>query len=247
MASANDEPAKEPTSPPTGAARPGPATSPPQRDRITGFSILFVAFCAALIISWKASEAVRPNVAAEPEPPTSEGLVGYPHQVEPLNALRVARDLTERTQLRRILATGVSPDGTVDLSQPSAGIRYDFDSAAGEGPEAPRPAGTVRHARYCGRQSVHVKADGIAAEADQPRAVCRAALGSPLPEPRCSLQQLWSLAKERKPDASGVATIEYYRADEGPAWRFSQAGLDFVIFGDCERELKGKEARPLGP
>ena len=220
-----------------------------KRDRVAGFSILFIAFCAALIISWKASEAVRPNVASEPAPPTSEGLEGYPRQVAPLAALSVARRLTERNQLRRIVATGVASDGTVDLGQAHAGIRYDFDSALGEGPEPPRPAGTVQHTRFCGRQSVHVKGDGIAAEADQPRATCRPALGEPLPEPRCSLQHLWSLARERQPGAEGRALIEYYRAEEGPAWRFSlpEARLHFTISGDCERELNGKDARSLGP
>lgn len=235
---------------PPAAASPPPAPAPAvKRDRMMGFSIIFIAFSAALIISWKASEAVKPNVAAVPGPPTSEGLAGYPDRVDPLAALAAARSLTERLQLRRIVAHGVSPDGTVDLADPKASVRYDFDSALGEGPEPPRPPGTVRYARYCGRQVVHIKKDGIFAEPDQPRMACRQAAGEPLPEPRCSPAQLWTLARERHANAEGRATIEYFRAHEGPAWRFSLPGgnLHFTMSGDCERELQGKAGRAVVP
>lgn len=222
---------------------------PVKRDRVAGFSIIFVAFAAALVISWKASEAVRPNVAPPPEPPTSEGLAGYPRQVDPVLTLAMARALTQRQQLRRIVISGVAPDGTVDLERPNAAIGYEFDSARGEGPEAPRPAGTVRAVHYCGRQTVNVKRDGIFADPDQPRAPCRANAGAPLPEPRCDLERLWAMARERGAQAAGYATIEYFRAIEGPAWRFSlpEGKVTFTVFGDCQRELRGKEARPVSP
>jgi hypothetical protein len=43
--------------------------------------------------------------------------------------------------------------------------------------------------------------------------------------------------------------IEYFRAHEGPAWRFSLPGsnLNFTMSGDCERELQGKPGRALVP
>ena len=222
---------------------------PIKRDRVAGFSIILVTFCAALVISWKASEAVKPNIAPAPAPPTSEGLAGYPGKVDPVLTLGLAQQLTGREQLRRIVATGVGADGTLDLDRAGASIRYEFDSAQGEGPEAPRPAGTVRAMHYCGRQTVHVKREGIYADPDQPRAPCRANAGAPLPEPRCNLDRIWSLARERGAPNTGHATIEYYRANEGPAWRFSlpEAKVNFTLFGDCERELRGKEARPLTP
>jgi hypothetical protein len=220
-----------------------------KRDRVAGFSIIFVAFSAALVISWKASDAVKPNVAAPPGPPTSEGLAGYPNQVEPVAALSSARGLTQRGQLRRIVAAGVGAQGTVDLARPNAAIRYEFDSAQGEGPEPPRPAGTVRAVHYCGRQTVHVGREGLFADPDQPRALCRPASGAPLPEPRCTPARLWAIARERGAPNAGFATVEYFRAQEGPAWRFSlpEAKIGFTMFGDCERELKGKDARPLLP
>jgi hypothetical protein len=157
-----------------------------------------------------------------------------------------ARALTERHQLRRIVATLVASDGTVDLTRPGANIRYEFDSAPGEGPEPPRPAGTVRATNFCGRQSVQVRAEGIAADPDQSRGVCRAAAGEPLPEPHCGPRQLWGAALERGAPKDGHAVIEYYRAHEGPAWRISIAGsVHFTLYGDCERELEGDAARAL--
>lgn len=216
-------------------------------DRAAGFSIIFVAFSAALVVSWKASEAVRPNLAAEPAPPTSEGVEGFPEHVDPIAMLARARTLTERDQLRRITMARVASDGTVDLRQPHASIRYEFDSAAGEGPDAPRPAGTVRPVHYCGRQAVQIGSDGIQAEADQPKSLCRPGAGEALPAPRCGPRQLWSLARQRGADADGQATIEYYRSHEGPAWRFSLASphLQFTMYGDCEHELEGDSGRPL--
>jgi hypothetical protein len=221
----------------------------PKRDRVAGFSIIFVAFAAALIISWKASDSVKPNVAPPPGPPTSDGLAGYPRQVDPVVALDAARELTGRQQLRRIVAAGVGADGTIDLERPNAAVRYEFDSAQGEGPEPPRPAGTVRSVHHCGRQTVHVGREGIFADPDQPKAVCRPNVGAPLPAPRCAPARLWALARERGAPNGGFATIEYFRAHGGPAWRFSlpEPKVAFTVFGDCERELKGKDARPLAP
>jgi len=218
-------------------------------DRVAGFSIIFAAFCAALVVSWKASEAVRPNVAAVPAPPTTEGLAGFPDRVDPLHALARARALTEREQLRRLTISQVGADGTVDLRQPRANVHYEFDSAAGEGPEAPRPAGTVRPVHYCGRQSIQIRSDGIVAEPDQPKAICRPSAGEPLPAPRCGPRELWSLALQRGAPADGRATVEYYRSHEGPAWRFSLINprVSFTMYGDCEHELVGDSGRPLGP
>jgi hypothetical protein len=218
-----------------------------ERDRAAGFSIIFAAFSAALVVSWKASESVRPNLASEPAPPTAEGVAGFPEHVDPIAMLARARALTERDQLRRITMAQVGSDGTVDLRQPHARIRYEFDSAAGEGPDAPRPVGTVRPVHYCGRQAVQIRSDGIQAEPDQPKSPCRPSAGEALPAPRCGPLQLWSLARQRGAAADGRATIEYYRSHEGPAWRFSLASphLQFTMYGDCEHELEGDSGRPL--
>jgi hypothetical protein len=230
-------------------SRPGSEATAWRRDRVAGFSIILASFAAALVISWKASDAVKPRVAAEPGPPTAEGLDGYPSRVDPLAALRAARSLTERDQLRRIVASGVSSDGTVDLERAQSSVRYELDSAAGEGPQAPRAPGTLPRGTHCGRQTVHVRRKGIQAAPDQPRSPCAASHGEPLPEPRCSLRQIWQVAIERGAPPDGRASIDYFRAHGGPAWRFSMQGsrVRFTLFGDCETELTGKAARPLIP
>src|SRR5262245_5660875 len=131
MGSGPDEsPASQPAGTPAAAPLAARRKAPMERDRVAGFSIIFAAFSAALVVSWKASESVRPNLAAEPAPPTSEGIAGFPEQVDPIAMLARARGLTERDQLRRITMAQVGSEGTVDLRQPHANIRYEFDSSA---------------------------------------------------------------------------------------------------------------------
>lgn len=232
----------------TGARGAPPANDRPRegrRDRALGFSIIGVAFLGALAISWTSSQAVRPRVAPEPAPPTSEGLPGFPTRVDPVAALARAETLTERNQLRRMLATGVASDGTVDVSQPGSAILFEFDSKRGEGPEAPRPPGTLPKGPYCGRQQVNIRQDGIYADPDQPAARCAGEAREPLPEPRCSLERIWQNALKRGAPVDGRATIEYYRAQGGPAWRFSLShpSVRFTLYGDCETPLTGAAAR----
>jgi hypothetical protein len=215
---------------------------------LLGFAIIGAAFVSALAISWKSSQSVRPNLAEEPAPPTTEGLKGFPDRIDAIESLALAETLTERRQLRRIWASGVASDGTVDLNAPNASVRYEFDSARGEGPEAPRPLGTVPRGPYCGRQTVNITPQGIFSDPDNPTARCAPDAGDALPEPRCTLQHIWQTAVARGADAKGRAVIEYYRSNAGPAWRFSMAGssVRFSVYGDCERVLAGSDARSKG-
>ena len=212
-----------------------------------GFVILTVAFIAALCISWKSTEAVKPNVADTPAPATSDGVSGFPKAVDALAQLERARDLTARRELRRILLTGVRSDGTLDLTQSRSGARFEFASARGEGPEPPRPVGTAPRGQYCGRQIVHLTAKGMFADPDLPRAACARQKGDPLPPPQCSAAQIWAQALQRGVDVRQTAAIEYYRARGGPAWRFTAVGspLSFALYGDCEKELSSEAARRL--
>jgi hypothetical protein len=239
------------TVPSSGAAKPSLANrsgGPFARDRLVGFSILAVAFAGALLISWKSSQSVRPEVAEEPAPPTSDGLDGFPDRIDAVQSLAVAEALTERRQLRRLWASGVASDGSIDLRVPNAGVRYEFDSKRGDGPEPPRPPGTVPRGPYCGRQTVNISPQGIFAEPDNPTARCSPDAGDALPEPRCTLQGIWRTAMARGADGKGRATIEYYRAHGGPAWRFSMPGssVRFSVYGDCETILTGSQARAKG-
>ncbi|MET0409704.1 MAG: hypothetical protein ABW217_00340 [Polyangiaceae bacterium] len=191
---------------------------------------------------------MRPEVAEEPAPPTSDGLDGFPDRIDAVQSLEVAEALTERRQLRRLWASGVASDGSIDLRVPNAGVRYEFDSKRGEGPEPPRPPGTVPRGPYCGRQTVNISPKGIFAEPDNPTARCSPDAGDALPEPRCTLQGIWRTAMARGADGKGRATIEYYRAHAGPAWRFSMAGssVRFSVYGDCETILSGSQSRAKG-
>jgi hypothetical protein len=215
-----------------------------RRDRRMGLLIVGVAFVAALSISWWARGVSTPGNADRPSPPTADGVVGFPHKVEAVGTLEAARSLTKRVELRGIAALAVKSDGTVDVSAPGSRIRYVFSSPRGEGPQPVRPPGTLPNRAYCGRQNIHVKKDGMVADPDQSTAPCPAERGDGLPAPRCSPKEVWQVAIRRGAPADRLASIDYFRASAGPAWRFEIPGTphSFTLYGDCVRELYGFEA-----
>jgi hypothetical protein len=214
-----------------------------RRDRMMGLLIVGVAFLAALCVSWWARGVASPG-DAPPGPPTADGVVGFPHRVEAVATLEAARSLTKRTDLRGIAVLGVHSDGTIDLSSPGSRIRYVFSSGRGEGPQPPRPPGTLPKRAYCGRQNIHIHGLGMVADPDQASAPCAAERGDALPFPRCGPREVWKVAVQRGAPADHLASIEYFRAAGGPAWRFEIPGTPhkFVLYGDCVRELSGAEA-----
>jgi hypothetical protein len=220
-----------------------------ERDRRMGILIVASAFAAALCISWWARSRSGGEPEYPPPPPTTEGLVGYPHQVDVLASLAGARKLTERDQLRGIAVWGAKSDGTVDVSSAGSRIRYSFASARGDGPQPPRPPGTLPKREYCGRQNVHVKSEGFVADPDQPATPCPVVRGDQLPEPRCGPKEVWQKALAKGAPADQRALIEYYRAEAGPAWHFTIPGTRFLftLYGDCERELYGVDANGSVP
>jgi hypothetical protein len=218
-------------------------TSPARlRDRNMGLLIVGAAFVASLGVSfWARTKAT--SGAEAPAPPTTSGVIGYPTKVDPVGSLELARSLSVRPQLRGMTITGARSDGTVDVSKPGTGVRYTFTSGRGEGPQPPRPPGTLPKRQHCGRQVVHVRGDGMAAEHDRPDAAC-IERGDPLPTPRCGPKELWAHAVAKGAPADRLATIDYYRVSAGPAWRFDIPGTPhhYVLYGDCGRELAGAEA-----
>lgn len=217
------------------------------RDRNTGLFIVGVAFVASLGISfWARTKAT--SGAEAPAPPTTTGITGFPAAVDAVGALELARTLTVRTQLRGVNLTGARSDGTVDVSKPGTAIRYTFSSPRGEGPQPPRPPGTMPKRQHCGRQVVHVKNDGMVAEQDRADAPC-IDRGDPLPTPRCGPKDVWQYAISKGAPPNGIATIDYYRAQAGPAWKFEIPGspYHYVLYGDCGRELAGAEASGTPP
>jgi hypothetical protein len=215
-----------------------------RRDRLIGLIIVAVTFCFALGLSWWAKVQSRPESSPLPGPPTTEGLIGYPSSVDPVQALTVARTLTKRSMLRGFSAEGVNSDGTVDLSEGPGRVRYAFQSAPGEGPQPPRPPGTLARRLYCGKQNVHLVTEGLVADPDDADYPCPPRHADALPEPRCGPRDVWKYAIGKGAPSKRLARVEYYRAKVGPAWRFELPGTPhrFSLYGDCERKLTPAEA-----
>jgi hypothetical protein len=209
--------------------------------------IIGAAFLAALCLSWWARGVASPSELESPAPPTTAGVVGFPNQVDPIASLDLARTLTKRADLRGITATGVRSDGTVDVTGPGHLINYSFSSARGEGPQPPRPPGTLPKHAFCGKQTVHVRPEGMGADPDLVGLPCTPS-PEPLPTPRCGPKQVWQSAIKHGAPTDLLATVEYFRSVTGPAWRFTVNGQKpMVFYGDCERELVGAETAVAGP
>lgn len=230
-----------------------PLSTPPDparsRDRLIGLVLVAVSFAICLALSLWAKEKSRPETSSPPGPPTVSGLVGYPNEVDALGALAAARKLTPRPLLRGIVLEGVQSDGNIDVSEGPGRVRYAFQSEAGHGPQPPREPGTLPKRVTCGKQNVVLRKEGLVAEPDQADYPCPPGGLEALPEPQCSLRELWKLAKRRKVPRERAAHIEYFRSKAGPAWRFEITGTAhrFTMYGDCKRELVGLEAHGSVP
>jgi hypothetical protein len=210
--------------------------------------LVAVAFMVCLALSMWAKEKSRPEISEPPGPPTVQGIVGYPKEVDAVATLTAARALTKRPALRGIVLDGVASDGSLDFTESTTRARYTFQSSAGHGAQPPREPGTLPKRITCGKQNVLVTKQGLVAEPDQADYPCPPGGVEPLPEPQCSPKELWKAARRRKVPRNRPAHIEYFRAKAGPAWRF-EIGTQhrFTLYGDCERELVGPEAHGTVP
>jgi hypothetical protein len=217
-------------------------------DRIRGLVIVGATFVLCLLVSVWARRRARPEVSTPPAPPTTVGVVGFPNTVDMIKTLGAARLLTPRNLLRGITADGVDSSGHVDVSA-NGHVHYSFQSAPGQGPQPPREPGTLARRPYCGRQTVDVGKSGLVAELDIADASCSPHPSDPLPEPHCGPAEVWAYAATRGAKTKFPAHIEYYRANAGPAWRFegSHSSLRFSLYGDCKRELDGRDAVNVAP
>lgn len=220
-----------------------------RKDRVVGLVILVLAFAAGLGISLWAKRASRPEIAEPPGPPTTEGIVGYPGAVDVVHTLPAARKVTKRPLLRNIFAEGVKSDGTIDLGEGPGRARYTFQSDEGKGPQPAREPGTLPRRHYCGKQTVHLRKEGLVADPDITDYPCPQVLTDPLPEPRCGFADIWAHAIKQGAPRNRMARIEYYRSKAGPAWRFEMPGSShrFSLYGDCARQLDENEAVNLSP
>ncbi|MFO0570646.1 MAG: hypothetical protein U0263_33725 [Polyangiaceae bacterium] len=220
------------------------------RDRVVGLMIIIAAFVAGLAMSLWAKGKTRPELPEPPAPPTLGGIVGYPNAVDILSSLPGARAVTKRTLLRNIWAEGVKSDGTLDLNDITGRARYTFQSLEGEGPQPAREPGTLPRRHYCGKQTVHLKKEGLVADPDVTDYPCPSQTLDPLPEPpRCGFAEVWAHAIKSGAPRERMARIEYYRAKAGPAWRFEIPGTPhkFALYGDCGRQLDEAEAFTVAP
>lgn len=216
-----------------------------RRDRVVGLTIVAVAFAFSLAISYWAKLKSEPEQGGPLPPPTTERIEGFPNGVSAEKNLARAREVTRRLLLRGFVVEGARSDGTVDVSKPEHGVRYSFQSPAGHGPQPPREPGVVPRRDLCGRQSVWIRANGLAPESDNAEVSCAASPPDPLPDPDCSLEQVFKWAIEHhKVAPEALARVEYYRAHAGPAFRFESfdRSVSFAIDAECTRELTGREA-----
>jgi len=215
-------------------------------DRIRGLVIVGLAFVLCLLLSLWAKRRATPEQSIPPAPPTTAGLTGYPKAVDPVKSLALARTLTPRNLLRGISADWVERTGLVDLAAHGR-VRYFFQSAVGQGPQPKREPGTLARRPYCGRQTVTLSKAGAEADVDNAEAACASPALDPLPEPHCTMADIWAYALAHGVTKDRVAHIEYYRASAGPAWRFDIGGTTrFTLYGDCKRELDGHDALSVG-
>lgn len=220
-----------------------------RRDRIQGLAIIVLAFGGCMGLSIWGMRVSTPRPAPAPLPASEDGVIGFPSGVRPFDVLERARALTLRDRFRGFEAKGVRPDGTLDFSQPGTDLRFVFQSPQGRGPQPVREPGTLPQRRYCGAQSVVVDKGGIVAVADRPDHPCGSdeieELGVPT---ACTIDALWKIAEQKKIKRKGVATIEYFDAVGGPAFRFDKDRRTFVVSArDCRTEFKGREQRGFLP
>lgn len=225
-----------------------------RRDRVLGLSILGLSFAGSMALSLWAKDETTPRAAPPPAPPTTMGVPGFPARVRPHELVERARSLSVRSLLQGFDAEGVRADGTMDFSAKGTALRFAFQSPRGHGPQPARAGGTLPERTYCGLQSVSVGPHGIAAEKDDMKVACSHKEPRALPPPdRCTVTDVWAVARSRHIDDGGTARIEYFWAEAGPAYRFTKEEKKkptqrFVISAkDCKKLFGGKQQRGSVP
>jgi hypothetical protein len=234
---------------PAAPAPPTPQQLARERDKRLGLVIVLLAFLIGIGISAWAKHASRPETSEPPGPPVTLGVMGYPDRVDVVKTFAAARSMTKRTLFRGFTAEGVRSDGTIDVSEGPGRARYAFQSPPGHGPQPPVEPGTLPRRQYCGRQDVRLRHEGLVLENDRADAPCSSRHPEPLPDPQCSLRDVWRHALAKGAPADRLARVEYYRARTGPAFRFelAEGGHNFVLYGDCKRELTGPDTHGRVP
>ncbi|HEX3854354.1 MAG TPA: hypothetical protein VHW01_25495, partial [Polyangiaceae bacterium] len=201
-------------------------------DRLRGLVVVGLTFVLCLLVSAWVRRRSLPQLSTPPAPASSAGVVGFPSSVDVVKNLALARQLTPRALLRGIVVENVKSDGTIDVTA-RGHVRYSFQGAEGDGPQPAREPGTLARRPTCGRQTVEIRKEGMRAETDAAEAACAPHPSDPLPDPHCTLAEIWAHAALRGVPTERAAHIEYYRATAGPAWRFEAPHVRgrFVLYG----------------
>ena len=216
-----------------------------RKDKRLGLIIIGVTFVGCILLSLWGKEASEPMEAPPPRPPTTSGIEGWPKSVDVTASLATAREMTPRVQLRGFVAEKVNSNGTVDFKKNGASVRYSFQSGPGEGPQPKREPTTVGHRSYCGRQNVYIRRHGMVAEPDMAAFPCGSELKEALPDPECTLKEVWDfMIKKKRAPSDKPARIEYYMAKKEPAYRFTLPGTKHrqSLSADCRRVLSHADA-----
>jgi hypothetical protein len=208
-------------------------------------AIILLAFLGCMGLSVWGMMVSTPRPAPVPAPVTTEGIRDFPKAVQPFAMLARAQSLSVRDKFRGFTIKGIRADGTVDLTEENAFIRYSFQSASGRGPQPPREPGTLPNRRYCGVQHVLLDRQGIVAKGDNPHRACGSGLIEDLGEPRhCPITRLWKTAKKNGFDLNKPARLEYFEAEDGRAFRFTQKRKSIVVSArNCHSLFKGRASR----
>jgi hypothetical protein len=230
--------------PPAAPAEPTAESLARERDKRMGLVIVLSAFVVGIGISAWAKHASRPETSEPPGPPVTIGVAGFPDHVDVVKTFAAARGMTKRTLFRGFVAEGVRSDGTIDVSEGPGRARYAFQSPPGLGPQPVVEPGTISRKPYCGRQDVRLRHEGLVLEPDKADVACSSRHAEPLPDPMCSLADVWRYARSKGVPSDRLASIEYYRARTGPAYRFEvrENRQHFVLYGDCRSELTPADA-----
>lgn len=221
-----------------------------RQDRLVGIGLLCLTFVASLGFSlWAMYKAVT-FPSEPPAPPSKEGIAGFPKTVRPFEVLARARSLTQRHNFVGMVAEGVRPNGTIDMSEKGSKLRFAFQSLPGQGPQPARDPGTIPKRHFCGLQSIYVVKKGLYAADDKTQEKCPARDPKDLEIPKaCSLEQVWRIAIEKSLPTAELARIEYYQSHKGPAFRFLQSGHErfSVLAKDCKKLIYGRDQRGTVP
>ena len=215
---------------------------------IVGFVLLGAIF--ALLRSAPAP-AADPNAAVAAIP-------GAPHAVDPIALLPMARERARvRTSLVSIEARYVGENGRVDLRAPSymGSITYTFGERPPEvAPDPSAPLGAPKPSRGMPSQSeVKIDISGIHAEP-----VMIGFSGQEVPDPKCTLEDVWKAAREAGAPEGAVAILDYKHdrliafgtksagTDSGAAWIFRIEGTDIHMrIEDPSCKVTTKRGLPL--